>query len=132
MPKRPQPIELRAQQVLTQYAARVPIGDQMRVEFRLAPRRHERDVSVLAGRLTPREAAMFVRQEFMEWRDVVRYATVGCLRDAGFRVRSTPSRAIPVHVSVEYDGVWTDDGDVAKWFDDCFGQPLGGGGDGHG
>jgi hypothetical protein len=72
---------------------------------------------------------MAVRQEFMPWRDIVRYTTAERLTNAGFRVRSTPSRMIPNHVSVEYDGDWTDD--VAKRFDDCFDQPLGGGG-GHG
>jgi len=68
------------------------------------------------------------RREFFPW-DAVRYTTVGRLRDAGFRVESTPSRMIPNHVSVQYDGDWTDD--VAKRFDDCFDQPAGGGG-GHG
>jgi len=99
--------------------------------FRTAPRPHERDVSLLAGRLTVREAAMAVRhgrREFFPW-DAVRYTTVGCLRDAGFLVQSTPSRMIPNHISVEYDGHWTDD--VVKRFDHCFDQPAGGGG-GHG
>jgi hypothetical protein len=35
----------------------------------------------------------------------------------------------PDHVSVEYDGGWTDDGDVSKRFDDCFDQPVWGDGD---
>jgi hypothetical protein len=121
MPKRPQPIELQADHVLTQYGVRLPVGRQFRVDFHRAPRPHERDLSVLAGHLTPRQAAMLVRQEFLSWREAVRYTTVGCLRDAGFRVRSTPSRGIPNHVSVEYDGIWTDDDGVAKRFDDCFG-----------
>ena len=44
-----------------------------------------RDVSVLAGRLTSHQAAMAVRQEFVRWRDVVRYTTVQRLRNAVFR-----------------------------------------------
>jgi hypothetical protein len=130
MPKRPPPIELDDMLVLTQYGARPPaFTGQAQPHFRTAPRAGERDVSVLAGHLTRRQAALAVRQEFVAWRDIVRYTTVERLRNAGFRVRSTPSRMIPNHVSVEYDGDWTDD--VAKRFDDCFGQPTGGGG-GHG
>jgi len=130
MPKRPPQINLQAGQVLTQYGARSPaFTGQAQPHFRTAPRADERDVSVLAGRLTSHQAAMAVRQEFVRWRDVVRYTTVQRLRNAGIQVRSTPSRMIPNHISVEYDGDWTDD--VAKRFDDCFDQPLGGGG-GHG
>src|SRR5829696_1257667 len=119
--------------VLTQFGMRSPALPSGRgpANFRMAPRPHEQDVSLLAGRLTTREAAMAVRhgrREFFPW-DAVRYTTVGRLRDAGFRVESTPSRMIPNHVSVQYDGDWTDD--VAKRFDDCFDQPAGGGG-GHG
>lgn len=119
MPKRPQPIKLDDTLVLTQYGARPPASTgRAQPHFRTAPRAGERDVSILAGRLTRRQAALAVRQEFLAWRDVVRYTTVGRLSNAGFRVRSTPSRMIPNHISVEYDGDWTDD--VAKRFDDCF------------
>jgi hypothetical protein len=133
MPTRPSPLALQPGQVLSQYGARPPtFTGQTQPQFHTAPRTHERGVSVVAGRLTRREVAMIVRQEFISWRDFVRYTTVGRLRDAGFRVRSTPNRMNPNHVSVEYDGEWTDDGDVAKRFDDCFDQFTGGGGGGHG
>ena len=129
MPKRPPAIELHAGMVLTQFGLRTGRG---LASFRMAPRRHEQDVSLIAGRLTPREAAMAVRHrqpEYFPGRDIVRYTTVERLIVAGFRVRSTPSPMIPNHVSVEYDGDWTDD--VAKRFDGCFDQPAKGGG-GHG
>jgi hypothetical protein len=136
MPERPQQMELHAELVLTQFGMRSPaLTGQGPAHFRRAPRRHERDVSLLAGRLTAREAAMAVRhgrREYFPSKDVVRYTTVGRLRDAGFVVRSTPSPMITNHVSVEYDGDWTDDvaNDAAKRFDDCFDRPVGGG-DGH-
>lgn len=128
MPKRPPQIELKAEQELTQYGTLSPaFTEHAQPHFRKAPRADERDVSLLAGRLTDREAAMAVRQEFIAWRDIVRYTTVERLQNAGFQVRSTPSRLIPNHVSVEYDGDWTDDVDVARRFNDCFDQPAEGG-----
>jgi hypothetical protein len=130
MPNRPPPTELKARQVLSQYGARSPtLVVSIVARFRTAPRASEGGVSLIAGRLTPRQAAMIVRHEYLPVRDSVRYTTVGRLREAGFRVRSTPTRMNPDHVSVEYDGVWTDDGDVSKRFDDCFDQPVWGDGD---
>jgi len=120
MPPRPPQIELHDSMVLTQLGMRLP----GQAHFTVAPRRgREHDVSLLLSRLDAREAALAVRhgrREFYQ-RDIVRHTTVGRLREAGFRVVSTPSKMIPHHVSVEYDGDWTDDGDVAKRFDDCFG-----------
>jgi hypothetical protein len=128
MPKPPPPIELDDTVVLTQYGARRRQEAQAR--FRRSPRvdreRPETNVSLLAGRLDSREAALAVRQEYVSWRDAVRYTTVECLRKAGFQVNSSPSRMIHNHVSVVYDGDWTDD--VANQFDGCFDQLTGGGG----
>lgn len=53
--------------------------------------------------------------------DAVRHSTVGDLEDAGFLVRAAPTRAIPDHVLVGYEGQWDDE--VAERFDACFG-PL--------
>jgi hypothetical protein len=53
--------------------------------------------------------------------DAVRHTTVGDLEDAGFLVRAAPTRAIPDHVLVGYEGQWDDE--VAERFDACFG-PL--------
>jgi hypothetical protein len=83
-------------------------------------------MSLLAGQLAPYEAAMAVRQEYITRRDIVRWTTVQQLTEAGFTVRSTPNRMNPRHVSVVYEGEWTDD--VAERFDSCFGRPWGGGG----
>jgi hypothetical protein len=129
MRKRPPPIDLHVGMVLTQFGMRTGPG---LANFRMAPRPHEQDVSLLAGRLTPRQAAKAVRHgrpEYFPGRDVVRYTTVERLVVAGFRVESTPSPMIPNHISVEYDGDWNDD--VAKRFDGCFDPPAKGGG-GHG
>jgi hypothetical protein len=122
---RPSPIDLPPKQALTQYGTRGPTPEGVRVFFRNRPnpRAPERGMSLLAGQLAPYEAAMTVRQEWVPRRDGVRWTTVEQLTAAGFVVRSTPNRMNPRHVSVEHEGEWTDD--VAKRFDDCFGQPWG-------
>lgn len=93
--------------------------------FRNATRSYETDVSLIRGRLSPREAASLIRRQGERYevtdRDRVRYTTAGQLRSAGFVVRATPSRRIPGHVSVEFqkaDDVW--DNSARSRFDDCF------------
>ena len=95
--------------------------------FRNATRSYETDVSLIRGRLTPGEAASLVRRQGGRYqvtdRDKVRHTTAGRLRSAGFVVRSTPSRRIPGHVSVELpnpEDVW--DNSARSRFDDCFGE----------
>jgi len=111
--------------------------------FRNATRSYETDVSLIRGRLTPGEAASLVRRQGgrltpgeaaslvrrqggryqVTDRDKVRHTTAGRLRSAGFVVRSTPSRRIPGHVSVELpnpEDVW--DNSARSRFDDCFGE----------
>jgi hypothetical protein len=123
MPKRLVEIELGDNAVLTQYAARTPTLTGSTVpHFRRAPRAHERDVSLLAGQLSRRQAARAVRQEFlMERRCSLHHrgTSAGCWLPRSKYAKSDDSG----HVSVEYDGEWTDD--VAKRCDDCFDRPAG-------
>lgn len=104
--------------VLTQY------GRLDRSGFRVRPRPGVEDgISLIAGRLEIAEAhRLVVRRGFPQpGVDAVRHTTVGDLEDAGFVVRSAPTRAIPDHVLVGYEGQWDDQ--VAERFDACFG-PL--------
>ena len=100
---------------LTQYGRRTS-------GFRCEPRADEPDVSLLLGQLTADEARILV----VPWGhttedDMVRYALADCLRDKGFTICLTPSRMIPGHVSVEYEGEWNDD--MCEAFDECFTEP---------
>jgi hypothetical protein len=109
--------ELRPETVLTQYG-REPSG------FRVRPRPGVEDaVSLITGRLDVAEAHHLVvrRGSPHPGVDAVRYTTVLGLQDAGFEVRAAPTRAIPDHVLVGYEGQWNDE--VAERFDACFG-PL--------
>lgn len=54
--------------------------------------------------------------------DVVRYTTVGRLREAGFEARSDPQPLNPAHVLVEYQAEWSED--IEEAFDRCFGPPI--------
>lgn len=107
---------------LTQYGSSQPMTAG-RV-FRARPRSSEKDLSLLAGRLTPVAAATAVTGGAAPG-SFARYTTVGKLRRAGFTVLHTPSRKLQNHVSVEYSGEWDDDVDTR--FDACFTKPLGGG-----
>ena len=104
--------------VVTQYGRRDASG------FRVRPRPGvEEGVSLIARRLDVAVAhRLVVRRGFPQPDvDVVRHTTVGDLEDAGFLVRAAPTRAIPDHVLVGYNGQWDDE--VAERFDACFG-PL--------
>jgi hypothetical protein len=104
--------------VVTQYGRRDASG------FRVRPRPGvEEGVSLIAGRLDTSEAHRLVVRRGLPLPgvDAVRHTTVGDLQDAGFLVRAVPTRAIPDHVLVGYDGQWDDE--VAERFDACFG-PL--------
>lgn len=84
------------------------------------PRPQDTDgLSVLAGRLTVAEAARWVRRGRLPFpRDSVRHARIADLREAGFTVTSTPSRPIPIHVSITREAEWGEDG--PHRFDECF------------
>lgn len=79
-------------------------------------------VSVIAGRLSPDQAARLVTGRPARRGDAVRHTTAQELQEAGFTVRRTPSKRIREHRSVEYPGVWDDD--VCRRFDECFGPPV--------
>lgn len=105
--------------MLTQYGRSDATG------FRVRPRAGiESGISLIAGRLGVAEAHHLVvrRGSPRPGVDAVRYTTAADLEDAGFRVRSAPTRAIPGHVLVDHEGQWDDE--VAERFDACFG-PLG-------
>lgn len=114
--------ELAADEVLTQYGNRAhPPGEPFRNRPRLG--RKEDDISLLAGHMPIDDAARTVnwrRTEGAHPDDGVRYATVGGLRAAGFRVEASPSALIPNHVSVTLsgEGDWTEE--VRANFDACF------------
>lgn len=89
-----------------------------RLRMRHAPRDSD-GLSLIRGRLSTQSAAQYVRRTKWAYRgDGVRYTTVGALREAGFRVKATPSRRNPIHVSVCYETEWTDD--VTSAFNACF------------
>jgi hypothetical protein len=109
---------LERETILTQYGRRDASG------FRVRPRAGvEEGVSLIAGRLDVAEAHRLVVRRGVPQPgvDAVRHTTVGDLEDAGFVVRAAPTRAIPDHVLVGYEGRWDDE--VAERFDACFG-PL--------
>jgi hypothetical protein len=111
--------DLPASAVLTQY------GRSDATRFRVRPGVGvESGISLIAGRLDVAEAHRLVVRRGVPRPgvDAVRYTTAGDLTDAGFRVRPAPTRAIPEHVLVDYEGEWDDE--VAERFDACFG-PLG-------
>ncbi|MEU0521566.1 hypothetical protein [Streptosporangium sp. NPDC006007] len=100
-----------------------PIGGN---SFKCRPFIHEdpQELSLLAGKLTPDEAAGTVNRRRTSGAlpgDGVRHASVGKLRSAGFRVWRSPTKKIAGHVSVmPLDGnrPWTDDD--SQRFDACF------------
>jgi hypothetical protein len=103
---------------LTQYGRRDNSG------FRVRPRPGVEDgISLIAGRLGVVQAHRLVvrRGSPLVGVDAVRHTTVDDLEDAGFVVQPAPTRAIPDHVLVRYEGQWDDE--VAERFDACFG-PL--------
>lgn len=105
---------------LTQYG-RSALGTS--IAFRKTLRWEEKEMSLLEGKLLPDEADLLVASpSYPTPRAGVRHTTVGVLEQAGFRVRRSPSLAIPNHVSAEWPGTWDDD--VAMRFDECFGDPL--------
>lgn len=111
-------IVLERSTVLTQFGRSDATG------FRMRPRPGiESGISLIAGRLGVAETHRLVvrRGSPRPGVDSVRYTTVGDLEDAGFRVRSAPTRAIPDHVLVDREGEWDDE--AAERFDACFG-PL--------
>ncbi|WP_182881353.1 hypothetical protein [Microbispora sp. H10949] len=94
--------------------------------FKRCPSAHEvpRELSLLSGKKTPDEAAMAVNHRRAQGAipgEGVRYALVGKLRAAGFRVWASPTRRIPGHVSValvDDARLWTND--ERDRFDACF------------
>lgn len=89
------------------------------------PRPRDKDgLSVLRGQLDVDEAAYYVRLQVHEpyEGDSVRHTTVGNLRAAGFEVLLTPSRRIPIHVSVSREAEWVEND--RHRFDECFSDQL--------
>lgn len=80
-------------------------------------------MSLLRGRVTVGEAAWAVCRRAAKQGDVVRYSTAGALRNADFLVTHTPTRRNKGHVSVEYQGKWTDN--MRKAFEFAFGEAEG-------
>lgn len=86
-----------------------------------SPRPRDIDgLSLLRGQLDPDAAARYVRFQVHEAYegDGVRHTTVDLLRGAGFTVTLTPSRRIPVHVSVKCEAQWTPE--TSRAFSSCF------------
>ncbi|HEV2755703.1 MAG TPA: hypothetical protein VG318_07985 [Actinomycetota bacterium] len=108
---------------VTQYG-RVVHG---RLHFRNRPRRGERGVSLIHGRVSRERATQLVcrfRNGVVRPTDAVRYSTVGVLTAAGFRVHRRPTTSFPEHLEVDCGAPW-DDG-IAERFDECFGGHVSG------
>jgi hypothetical protein len=87
----------------------------------LRPTRNELDMSVLDGRISVAEVVSLICiGDDGGLADAVRYALVSDLKTKGFTVKHSPSKTIPIHVSVTYSGEW--DADIQLKFDLCFDQ----------
>lgn len=96
-PERPASIEIPDDALLSQYGRVVP-GQPV---FRSRPRwDHESDLSLILGKLAVEEVTALVTGRIANHSDRVRYVKAGDLRKRGFLVGSTPTRRIPLHVSV--------------------------------
>ena len=84
------------------------------------PRPQDSDgLSVLRGHILLGEAATYVRRKGLIFQgDAVRHAKVGDLRAEGFVLTLTPSRRIPIHVSVSREAEWSHS--EAMQFASCF------------
>jgi hypothetical protein len=95
-----------------------------RFSFRSAPRADvdKGAMSVILGRVPIEKAVPLVarRADAAGSGDAVRYALVSDLRKEGFSVEHTPSRTIPDHGSVRWEGEW--DEQAFEAFDNCFGE----------
>jgi hypothetical protein len=107
------PIEIQDWDDLTQFVTRELQRDR--------PKRGQADQSMLFGRLTIAEAVALVARRGVLPGDGVRFTIARCLREAGFVVTSTPSKAIPQHVSVTRAEEWDDE--AAKRFTECLTEP---------
>jgi hypothetical protein len=117
-----QPQELPNDTRLTQYGEGSPAGagfrDRLRVEI------GETEISMILGEVDRVAASVLVTRFISPWAER-RVTTVGCLREAGFRVEHSPTRGNPLHVSVfppsGESGDPEDWGDeLAKRFNACF------------
>ena len=121
--------DIRDDECLTQYGEAIP--DESGYNFRNRLREHqgENELSLIAGRLTPQEAAKVVTKVGNP-QAAARYTTAGELRTQGFIVRHSPTRKNARHVSVHppqaggQPAAWDDD--MTKRFDECFTTPNGG------
>ena len=118
----PDPIELPDDLRLTQYGEVPPYGEDFR--DRLREDRGETEVSMILGEVDSSAAAILVRR-FLAPGSIRRVTTVRRLREAGFRVVHSPTKANRLHVSV-YPPLATPDeavewdAKVADLFNACF------------
>jgi len=94
-------------------------------EPRNAPRPRDQDgLSLLRGRLSTNQAARYVRRKSPSPfdGDSVRHTTVGQMRRAGFVIKATPSRSIPIHVSVSTEAEWEEI--TMENFASCFTEAM--------
>lgn len=114
------PDDLNGDQILTQYGMTMPDGT---APFHNEPREgKENELSLLEGQLKAEEAARYVlgnrRALFKPERHKARYTTVSELQTSGFTVTRSPSKKIPIHVSVGCDAEWDEATRIV--FDSCF------------
>lgn len=86
------------------------------------PKAGQDELSLLAGRYPVDTTTILIARRDVDPNDAVRYATVGCLEEAGFTLERTPNRRNPDHVSVKLDGLWDDA--AGDRFDACFEKPV--------
>jgi len=119
------PEQIGDEEPLTQYGRADSDEHCSDSRFRCIPRFEdgEQDVSLLRGQLSVEEAAWAVCRRAARPGDLVRHTTAQALRNAGFLVSHTPTRRNKGHVSVEYQGKWTEN--MRKAFDLAFGEANG-------
>jgi hypothetical protein len=91
---------LESDEVVTQYGREAEGGD----DFHATPRTDEPGLSVQRGQLSPSEICRSVRGEALTTDELeaarARYSTAGALRDAGFSIVHTPTKASRGHATV--------------------------------
>jgi|GEM_PF-3062566 hypothetical protein len=105
---------LSGDEVLTQIGLKRRIP---RKGFRCKPRAQESALSLLLGRWDVDWAVRTAFGRDAAGEDMVRHTTATRIAEAGFRV-ILDKDPYPAHVSVEFDGQWTDE--VCERFHRCF------------
>jgi hypothetical protein len=117
-----QALELADEVTVTQYGEEKPLGAGFR--DRLRPEIGETELSMIMGDVDADAASILVTRTLSMAR-TCRKTLVGVLREAGFRVEHSPTKANRLHVSVyaptDNEGLAVDWGaDLALRFNECF------------